>query len=37
MVEVGMKDKEVGFASRFDDMNRGCTCVGYVEQFRFVG
>jgi hypothetical protein len=18
-------------------MNRGCTCVGYVEQFRFVG
>ncbi len=25
-----MKDKEVGFASWFDDMNRGCTCVGYL-------
>jgi hypothetical protein len=34
MVEVGIKDKEVGFASWFDDMNRSCTCVGYVEQFR---
>jgi hypothetical protein len=26
MVKVGMKDKEVGFASWFDDMNRGCKC-----------
>jgi hypothetical protein len=26
MVKVSMKDKEVGFASWLDDMNRGCMC-----------
>jgi hypothetical protein len=34
MVRVSMKDKKVGFASWFDDMNKGCTCVGYFEQFK---
>jgi len=33
-IGVGMKDKKVGFASWFDDMNKGCTCVGYFEQLK---